>query len=151
MQPFSPPSSCTAPRARVLVVDDHPLLLTYAMRALEEHDVEGVRSAESALARVRAGERYDLIVCDVDMPGLGGHELHAVLWFDAPEQANRMLFTYGAIPEDAIGYLFEVQNPKLEKPFAPDTLRAVVAARLRALAADASPRAGVSRTQKAWA
>jgi CheY-like chemotaxis protein len=126
----------------VLVVDDHPLLLTYAMRVLDEHDVEGVRSAESALARVRAGERYDLIVCDVEMPGLGGHELHAVLWFDAPDQANRILFTYGTmIPEDAIGYLFEIANPKLEKPFAPDTLRAVVAARLRVLAAEALPRA----------
>jgi CheY-like chemotaxis protein len=131
----------------VLVVHAHPFLLSYAMGVLAEHDVEGVRSAESALARVRAGERYDLIVCDVDLPGMAGHELHATLWFDVPDQARRMLFTYAELPADAIGYLFEVGNPKLEKPYAPDALRAVVGAWLRTVAAESAMPRGTRRAK----
>src|SRR5206468_11010016 len=78
-------------RARILVVDDEPMVCAIVRRALSrEHEVSAVTSAQEALERILLGEGFDLILCDLLMPGMTGMDLHAELSARAPEQARRM-------------------------------------------------------------
>ena len=61
---------------RVLLVDDHADVLEAQARLLTERGatVVSVDSAEAALA-VLADERFDVLLSDLGMPGMGGYEL----------------------------------------------------------------------------
>jgi CheY-like chemotaxis protein len=90
-----------------------------------EHDVVCEERARAALARLSAGERFDLLVCDLMMPDLSGAELHAALRAARPDLADRMVFlTGGAFSPTARAFLASVANACLEKPFEPDAFRA---------------------------
>ncbi len=72
---------------RILVVDDDPLVGTTLRRVLErEHEVTVVESGREALTLIGAGERYDVILCDVMMPQMTGIELYAEVGRSAPDQ-----------------------------------------------------------------
>jgi CheY-like chemotaxis protein len=124
-------------RGRLLIIDDEPLLITALSRTLSpEHEVVAFTNAREALERLRAGERYALILCDLMMPEMTGMELHATLAREAPGQAERMVFlTGGAFTEAARAFLENTQLPWLEKPFEPERLRK----RLRTLLSDPPP------------
>jgi ligand-binding sensor domain-containing protein/signal transduction histidine kinase/CheY-like chemotaxis protein len=124
-------------RGRLLVIDDEPLLIAALSRTLApEHEVVAFTSARLALERLRAGERFELILCDLMMPEMTGMELHETLVREAPELAARMVFlTGGAFTEAAQAFLKTTRLPCLEKPFEPEALRA----RLRALLARRTP------------
>ncbi|KFE71260.1 hypothetical protein DB31_3390 [Hyalangium minutum] len=121
-------------RGRLLIIDDEPLLITALSRTLaSEHEVVAFTNAREALERLRSGERYALILCDLMMPEMTGMELHATLAQEAPGQAERMVFlTGGAFTEAAQAFLETTQLPWLEKPFEPERLRK----RLRTLLSD---------------
>jgi PAS domain S-box-containing protein len=120
-------------RALVLVVDDEPYVGRTMRRILgARHEVEVLESAERALERLASPPAPDVILCDLMMPGVTGMELHARLLERDPAAAARMVFvTGGALHEAARRFLAAVPNPVLEKPFATDLLRAVVAETLR--------------------
>jgi PAS domain S-box-containing protein len=120
-------------RARILVVDDEASVGRTIRRMLgDEHDVETTTDAAEALARIRAGERFDVILCDLMMPIMTGMELYSALASSSSEHAERMVFlTGGAFTPLARDFVDKVQNPHLEKPFALQTLRALVNERLR--------------------
>ncbi|HEY8091596.1 MAG TPA: hybrid sensor histidine kinase/response regulator, partial [Polyangiaceae bacterium] len=112
-------------RPSVLVVDDEPLILKVVSAVLAgDNDVTCELRGESALARIRAGARFDAILCDLMMPQLTGMDLHeAVLEID-PRQAEAMLFlTGGAFTPRARAFLDRVSNPTLEKPFDAEALK----------------------------
>jgi CheY-like chemotaxis protein len=117
--------------ARVLRVDDEPLVGRAVARILSPpHRVTVVTSGEEALERL-SRERYDVVLCDLMMPGLTGMDLHQRLEERWPELAARVIFlTGGAFTEGAQAFLARVPNPRLEKPFEPGGLRQVVAAAL---------------------
>jgi two-component system NtrC family response regulator len=70
------PESSSAPRARILVVDDEASLRRIAQYRLADagYDVELAEDGKSALERM-AAFAPDLVVTDLRMPGLGGEEL----------------------------------------------------------------------------
>ena len=73
----SEPAPTTASAARaleVLVVDDDDLIQSslLTMLAFMGHHPEGALSGEEALARLEAGYEPDLVILDMNMPGLGG-------------------------------------------------------------------------------
>ncbi len=119
--------------ARILVVDDEPMITDLMQRILAaEHEVEVFGSAREALARIAEGERFDVIFCDLMMPVMTGMGLHAELMRGRPAEAARMIFlTGGAFTTQARAFLDAVPNARLEKPFDVQTLRAVVNDRLR--------------------
>ena len=117
-----------------MIIDNEPLMLTALARMLEtEHEVVAFASAREALERLRAGDRFALILCDLMMPEMTGMELHETLTREAPGVVERMVFlTGGAFTEAARSFLDTTHQPWLEKPFEPAALRA----RVRALLAE---------------
>lgn len=127
------PAPSEIARRRVLVVDDEKMIGRAVRRTLgPEHDVTALTSAREALQRVVAGERFDVILCDLMMPQMTGMELHAELLRIAPDQAGRMIFiTGGAFTPLARDFLEQTAHPRLEKPFDLQQLRALVNDRFR--------------------
>jgi signal transduction histidine kinase len=133
--PAPPPSR----RGHVLVVDDDPIVASAVTRTLErEHDVVALQAAAEALRRIVAGERFDVILCDLMMPDVTGMDLHDRLREVAPDQAQRMVFlTGGVFTPHGRAFLDRVPNAYVEKPFRSEQLRALVADALSA--EDAGP------------
>jgi PAS domain S-box-containing protein len=124
-------------RARILVVDDEPLMGSAMERVLSDHEVVALTSARAALARIEGGERFDVILCDVMMPDMDGMELHTQLSQRVPEMVERLVFvTGGAFTTDAIEFLERVPNLRLEKPMMPEVLHRTLARVLDAARAD---------------
>jgi PAS domain S-box-containing protein len=121
-------------RARILVVDDEPFVTRALQRSLSpEHEVATVNGARAALKLLDQGSRFDLILCDVMMPGMTGMDLYAELSRCAPDQAQRVVFmTGGAFTPRALSFLQEVPNPKLSKPLDLRALRALVGRSIQA-------------------
>ncbi len=115
-------------RLRVLVLDDEPLVGRAVSRLLQaEHDVEVLTSPPECARRAEAGERWDVVLCDLIMPEMTGMELHARLREAAPGVAERMVFmTGGAFTAAASTFLEEPDRRWIEKPVDAAELRRVV-------------------------
>jgi CheY-like chemotaxis protein len=122
-------------RGKILVVDDDARVATALRRTLDsEHDVTVMNRAADALAAIRDGARYDVILCDLMMPAITGMELHARLAVAAPDQAECMIFvTGGAFTATARSFLQEVPNERIDKPVEPRALRALIRRTVRLL------------------
>ena len=114
-------------RAKILSIDDDPLMGNSIKRLLSRHEVVAVQSGRAALADLAAGNCYDVILCDLMMPEMSGMEVHAELMGSDPGQAARMIFlTGGGFTPAAQRFLDQVANLRLEKPFNAADLRALV-------------------------
>jgi PAS domain S-box-containing protein len=118
-------------RARVLVVDDEPNVTGSLRRALSaEHEVATANSAKDALELLARDKGFDVILCDLMMPGMTGMDLHAELERASPEVAGRVIFmTGGAFTPRAVSFLQTVPNTKLGKPLNLEELRMLVRGR----------------------
>ena len=113
-------------RGQVIIIDDEPQLAWAMKRLLDaEHDVVAVTHGREALDRMMAGERFDVIVCDLTMPYMTGEQLfHEIERRFGGEMAARILFvTGGALSDEGNAFLQQVRNPRLFKPFEPAELR----------------------------
>src|SRR5690606_13572825 len=80
-------------RARVLIVDDEPLILRSVARLLrDQHDVETAHNGVEGLAKIRDDGPFDLVVCDLMMPEMTGMDLHQAVQAYNPEIASRFVF-----------------------------------------------------------
>ncbi len=121
-----------ARRGSVLVVDDEPMIGRVLEIALQrEHDVTSVHSAESALTLLERGDAFDVILCDLSMPGMGGREFYERLRSTRPEIAARIVFMSGGArsAEDA-RFLSSMASRRLDKPFRTDELAPLIAQRI---------------------
>ncbi len=125
------PTPPPAPRrARVLVVDDEPLVGTVLRRTLADHDVTVVHSARAAVERIAGGDRYDVVLADLLMPEMSGMELYRTVSALHPSLAERFVFlTGGAFTQAAREFLDHEQVEWIEKPFDVATVREAVARR----------------------
>ncbi len=115
----------------VLVVDDESAVRGAARRILERMGLR-VREAENgrrALEVFAVEGPFDLVVCDMVMPAMGGRELVARLREKAP--GSRVLLVSGFAPdEDARSLLETGALGFLEKPFSAAALTRAVRAAL---------------------
>lgn len=122
-----------AGRPRVLVVDDEESVHRAMGRLLGKACDVACADAPAALARLEAGERFDLVLCDLSMPGISGLELRRRVEALDPEQALRVTFltggAFGAEAEECRA----TGGALVDKAARPDEIRASVEARLRAL------------------
>jgi PAS domain S-box-containing protein len=123
-----PPPVRACRRGTILVIDDEPLILKVVKSLLTiEHDVTCESRAVAALERIRRGERFDAILCDLMMPDMTGMDVYDGVVAIAPDQAEAMLFlTGGAFTPRAQEFLDRVPNKAIEKPFDVTTLTARV-------------------------
>jgi diguanylate cyclase (GGDEF)-like protein len=110
---------------RVLVVDDDRLNREIARDALAASArVQCFPTAEAALEAL-AHARADLVISDLEMPGLSGTELHARLRREHPD-TDFVLLTGHASVESAVAALRMGAADYLVKPVQPEELALVV-------------------------
>jgi len=73
---FQPASDSEEAGKRVLVVDDSPFFrnLLAPLLAVAGYEVTTVESADRALSLCEAGEDFDVIISDIEMPGMNGFQ-----------------------------------------------------------------------------
>jgi PAS domain S-box-containing protein len=128
------PAAAAAPRrGRILVIDDEEAIGRSVRRLLGgDHEVVALTQGTEALRRITAGERFDIILCDVMMPVMTGMDFYAELERSAADQAERVIFvTAGAFTPNARAFLDAVPAPTVEKPFDVAELTALINERLR--------------------
>ena len=120
-------------RGSVLVIDDEPMIGRVLAISLEpEHDVTAVTSAESALALLEQGDAFDVILCDLAMPGIGGQEFFARLQTLRPDLTRRVVFmSGGATTESGQLFLQAHRDSYIAKPFQTDQLLRLIDERVR--------------------
>ncbi|HEU5055420.1 MAG TPA: ATP-binding protein [Kofleriaceae bacterium] len=120
-------------RLRVLVIDDEISIgRTIDSIFEDQHDVVVTTSARDALAQLEQGLSFDLILCDVVMPGASGVDFYEGLQQIRPDLCDRVVFMTGAtLGSDAGRSLAALPNVVLEKPFDLDRLEAIIAAAAR--------------------
>jgi CheY-like chemotaxis protein len=116
----------------VAIVDDEAGIRRAVGRSLANaHEVVLFESARVLADQVAAGERFDVILCDLMMPDMTGMELHQVLRSRVPEQADAMIFmTGGTFTPESRAFLEAVPNPRVEKPFEIAALRTLIRSRI---------------------
>lgn len=111
---------------RVLVVDDEENMVHFLTKLLahEGYEVEGVGSGTEALERIKEGS-YDLVLCDLRLPGMDGIELLKAAREILPETPVVMITAYGTIPS-AIEAIRAGAYDYVTKPFRAHEILAVV-------------------------
>lgn len=114
-----------ASRKRVAVIDDEPDIGDIIKRALKrQYDVDLFESATDVYSALDAGERYDVIFCDLFMPAISGREVYEELAQRWPEQAEKIIFMSGVSARGAkVDILEGLDNDIMEKPFRLSMLR----------------------------
>jgi two-component system KDP operon response regulator KdpE len=120
----------TVPTGKVLVVDDEPQIrrVMRATLASQGYEVHAVRSGEEALAAVRE-RRFDLILLDVNMPGMGGIE--ACREIRAGSDVAIVMLTVRNTEADKVAALDAGADDYVTKPFSMPELLARIRAALR--------------------
>jgi two-component system, cell cycle response regulator CpdR len=105
---------------RVLVVDDDPLMLDVTAATLEDLgcDVVTADAGPVALEKLAADERIEVLITDIQMPGMDGYELIEKARHRRPQL--RVLACSGHPT-------FERGLPLIRKPFTQDRLARAMA------------------------
>ena len=118
----------TPRRARILVIDDEPVMGSVLRRIFgRTHDVTFCEHGRAALAMLDGGADFDVVLCDVVMPDLSGPQLYEAVGQRHPGILERFVFiTGGALQEKTRRFLESISNPVLNKPFELAAVRELV-------------------------
>jgi two-component system NtrC family sensor kinase len=112
----------------VLIVDDEVGITRGLARLLRRdgHQVDTANDGRQALTMLQAQE-YDLILCDLRMPGLDGPGLYRAVATQQPHLLSRFVFLTGdTLSQDAKEFLEQAAVPRLTKPFSAAESRRMV-------------------------
>jgi DNA-binding NtrC family response regulator len=129
----------------ILVVDDERGIRSLCGEVLGRagHDVETVDCAAGAVAAI-GRRRFDLVLCDINLPDQDGVSLLPRLLTGDPPPAVLLITAYPSIDTAVRGMKLGARD-YIGKPFSPDELRMVVS---RALAEDELKRAHGELTKR---
>ena len=115
---------------RILVVDDEPQIRRVLRAALsaQGYEVQDARTGEDALMAIR-GSRFDLILLDVNMPGMGG--LKACREIRVGSEVAIIMLTVHDAEQDKVAALDSGADDYVTKPFSTPELLARIRAALR--------------------
>jgi PAS domain S-box-containing protein len=129
--------------ARVLIVEDEVALADLVSIYLRDHGHEIVAEYDGNAGLATAlAQDFDLIICDLQLPGLNGDELLPELLQQRPELNERVVIITGDVLTPRTREFFEKTGlVHMHKPFELEQLSELVAARMagRPLSAIASP------------
>jgi len=109
----------TGKGARVLVVEDEPTVARLIADVLEDEGmhVEVLLDGREALARA-AAQSFDLVICDMKMPGLDGQHFYKSLERSGSPLRKRFLFVTGdSMAAQTREFLERNHLPHVAKPF----------------------------------
>jgi two-component system KDP operon response regulator KdpE len=115
---------------RILVVDDEPQIRRVLQAALvaQEYEVSVARSGEEAIEKLRR-DRFDLVLLDVNMPGMGGIETCREI--RASSESAIIMLTVRGGEQDKVDALDAGADDYVTKPFSTPELLARIRAALR--------------------
>jgi CheY-like chemotaxis protein len=119
--------------ATILIIDDNATERDAVQRALQKAGYSVLSASDGTTGvEVARKERPDLILCDVDMPGLTGFETMNRLQGDARTKSIPLVFITGSVDAMA-GKLGRKLGAEefIEKPFSFSKLLAAVGSSLR--------------------
>lgn len=141
MAPGQPPPEVDAAAthgAHVLLVDDNEINMMVAVAQVEQFGVrvgqavDGRQALDAVEAAVAAGDPYDLIMMDLQMPILSGYEVTAELRTHySPEQLPIVAYTAAALVTERAAALAAGMNDFLPKPTSAEDLRTTIVRWLR--------------------
>ncbi len=114
---------------RALVIDDEADVgeLIAEILKREGYRVDVATTGVGAVERL-AGDRYDIILSDLRMPGFDGRDLYQQLQDDSPDLIARLGFITGdTVSPKARDFLKATGRPFLEKPISPKDVRRLLA------------------------
>jgi PAS domain S-box-containing protein len=116
----------------ILVVEDNPINRDLAVRSLEKlgYSAASVSSGEEAVRELHR-RWYDLVLMDVQMPGMDGYDATGEIRMSTssvtPPHVPVIAMTAHAMPEDRDRCLASGMNDYLAKPVTPDSLTKTLA------------------------
>jgi C4-dicarboxylate-specific signal transduction histidine kinase len=103
-------------RLSIIIIEDEAALLAPLRRMLAAyHDIITFSDSRDGMRCLMERQPPDVIICDLNMPGVGGIELYGEVTRVRPFLARRFLFLTGAISDEAAGLMSEGRLI-LEKP-----------------------------------
>ena len=129
IRPPTPPRPIPGERRpRVLVIDDELPVASMLGRVLgDEYEVQLSTSGREALDVLLGEPGFDVVLCDLLMPGMSGMDLYRKLSTQRPGAEETLVFmTGGAFTPRAAEFLATVPNPRIEKPFDLHKMRRLV-------------------------
>ena len=113
-------------KAKILVIDDEIIVHESCTRVLtaKGHSINCAYTAQEGFAKI-GEEPYDLVIIDVEMPGISGIEALKKIKADNPDIGVIMITVYPT-PETAVEAMKLGAFDYLPKPFTPDELITVV-------------------------
>jgi CheY-like chemotaxis protein len=117
-----------ANRARLLLIDDEPMMLRAIQRWLvDDFEMIATTDPREAVARVVEGVRFEAVLCDLMMPVMSGMDVYQAIRAVDPDQARRIVFmTGGVFAPRVLEFLASVPNARIEKPLDRASLREAI-------------------------
>ena len=136
---MAPQTPCT-----MLLIDDEPGFVS-ALARLLRHDgstVDTAADGHAALTHLQA-HHYDVVLCDLRMPGLDGAAFYARLCQQHAYLRQRVLFLTGdTLGADSRAFLAQCGQPWVYKPCDAATIRRAIQAMLHATASPVTEATG---------
>ena len=118
------PSNPMPPRLPSLLIIDDETAIRRALRRYFERKgwaVDEAHDGTAALVKLLRRDAlvlYDVVLCDLKMPGVSGPELYRRLEAESPGMVRRLILSTGDVSApDVADFLATVTVPVLEKPF----------------------------------
>jgi signal transduction histidine kinase len=112
---------------KILVIDDDKSIGTTMQKILTPHQITICLSGEKGLEVLSRHEKFDVIICDVMMPGMTGIDFYNEVLKRYPDEANKLFFlTGGAFTPETQAFLANFSDRVIEKPFDSVVLQSIV-------------------------
>ena len=124
------------PPVRILVIDDERSFVSGLAQILRRdgYTVDTAENGTVGLAQIQA-HRYDVLLCDLRMPGLNGQELYNLVLNNYTYLSQRVIFLTGdTLSTDSTAFLEKCAQPWLPKPCNAAAIRSAIQHVLQAIA-----------------
>jgi CheY-like chemotaxis protein len=112
------PPGAPKPPVRILVIDDERSFVSGLARLLrrEGYTVDTADNGTAGLIQLQA-HCYEVLLCDLRMPGLSGPDLYALVLHQYAYLSHRVIFLTGdTLSTDSTAFLEQCGQPWLSKP-----------------------------------